>query len=89
MSRRYGSCIEKTAEIAALLVKAPRTAREIADLCDMSVEAAHLYFRALRDEGLVYVAEYLRRCKTGRPAYLYAWQPSVCAMPDAQMPRKK
>lgn len=74
------------AALVALLVKAPRTEREIQILLEWSdyrAPAAHL--KLLRDEGLVYVKSWRRR-RNAKPIATYAWQPSVMECPDAPEP---
>lgn len=79
----------KFAEMVALLVKAPRTAGELAEMLEYrDAGIAEKSLNCLRDEGLVYIKEW-RRVTVGRYLKLkaiYAWQPSICEFTDACVP---
>lgn len=72
-------------ECIALLVKAPRTNAEIMELMGINNrECVPEWMRVLKSEGLVYISGWQKT--KGRAAPVYAWQPSVCANPDAPNP---
>ena len=74
------------AAMVALLVKKPRTEREIQialEWTDYRAPKAHL--QLLRDEGLVYILSWRKR-RNAKPIATYAWQPSVAECTDAPEP---
>lgn len=79
------SSTELFAAMAALLVKKPRTVRELADCMGLrSTTTLYRNLEALRAEGLVYIGEWKYTHKA--VAAVYAWQPSVCCFTDARRP---
>lgn len=79
--------IQRYTEVVALLFKAPRTRKEI--MCHASYanrESLACILRALKGEGLIYTADWQSTAR-GRPVEVFAWQPTVGAMPDALPPK--
>lgn len=73
------------AECCALLVKAPRTVREIAELMEIEDRTrVDDWFAVLKSEGLVHIASWQKTA--GRAAAVYGWQPSICCYDDAPNP---
>lgn len=73
------------AEAAALLIKQPRSAMDIARLMDCKPDTIYKYLGHLKDEGLVYVSGW-QTASNGGIAAIYTWQPAICAMQDAPRP---
>jgi hypothetical protein len=78
--------IARFAEAIALLTKQPRTPLELSTaLGTLNKMTAYKYITALREEGLIYVREWVPGV-SGKPSPRYAMQPSVCAFADAPRP---
>lgn len=80
------SNIERICDLIALIRKQPRTQPEIAALwADESATSTTIsnYLKALRDEGLIYIAAYVRFNKRGRLSAVWTWQPEPHMFPDA------
>lgn len=82
------------ADLAACLVKGPRTIREIATylgtedrLSGRQHQLITNRLRSFRAAGLVYVAEWRGTATALAP--VYAWQPSIAERPDAPRPTKE
>jgi len=74
------------AAMVALLVKKPRTEKELQHELEYSDRrAVDMHLRLLRDEGLVYIQSWRLRRKSTALA-IYAWQPSVAERTDAPEP---
>ncbi len=87
--RQYtGKGLARFAEAVSLLMKAPRTPSDLASaMGTTNSDQPYRYLRPLRDEGAVYIKEWRSPPPGGgRYAPVYAWQPSVCAHPDAPKP---
>lgn len=69
------------AECCALLLKQPRTVREIGDLMDKERGRVGDWIIVLKAEGLIYISGWQKT--NGRDAAVYAWQPSICCYEDA------
>lgn len=61
----------RIADILMLLIKQPRTARELSDLSGMDITTVRRYLAAFTDEGLVKKQESRR----GRIHFIYTWAP--------------
>ena len=85
------SPVTKVIEVVALVVKLPRSRRDICDVLGLSTRngSVDTILRGLRDEGLIYIESWSRRGMVGNWTPVFAWQPSVCALPDAPRPVPK
>lgn len=75
---------EIAAEVAAALMKAPRTMRQLREMVGISERhnpALTRYVEQFRAAGCVYVSGWTRHY-----APIYAWQPSLFALPDVPRP---
>jgi hypothetical protein len=87
-----GKMIRSVTEVVALLMKQPRTMPELIDATGRNSNRGwnrniSLTIKALHGEGLIYVQMYRRQYGVSGPSVaVWAWQPSVCAMEDAQRP---
>jgi len=79
--------MERFAQAVALMVKRSRTADELRDaLGTCQMDQAYDYIHAMRGEGLLYICGWRKTANGGRAAAIYAFQPSVCEMPDEEYP---
>lgn len=68
----------KVSDLLGLLVRAPRTQNELAELTGMDKSTIRRWLRALIDEGLVVTQQISRKGMardTSRPMLLYVWRP--------------
>ena len=72
------------AEAVSLLMKQPRTAKDLAEALGVRRETAYRFLATLKGEGLIYVWRYQR--VRGQVAATFAWQPTVCHHADAVRP---
>lgn len=87
-----GAGLARFAEVVALLVKQPRTVTELSVAMGQQIpnDQPYRYIKALRAEGLLYVKEWRwHYTGCGRPAPVYAWQPTICELPDAAKPSRE
>lgn len=74
MSFRKGQ-LARTADLIALVMKKPRTIRELAELMGVkNHESVRHWIKAFQAEGLVYVTDFPWPAEVGQPAALFAWQ---------------
>lgn len=74
--RKKRSNVENSAEIIALVVKAPRTVQEVHYITGISLDAIRRHFNALKGEGLVQVLRQSRLAQgRGCLAALWTWAP--------------
>lgn len=75
------------AALVALLVKLPRTVKEIQTALGYGDRrSVEMLIHHLRGEGLVYLKEWRQAHRYAKLQPVYAWQPSVCEMPDTPQP---
>jgi hypothetical protein len=80
--------IARIVAAVALLMKQPRTVRELGQALDLyhADDAAH-YIALMHGEGMLYIAQWRQHRSTWTA--VYAWQgEGVCAMPDAPRPAR-
>ena len=82
-----GKGLAKFAEAVSLLMKSPRTPSDLARAMGTTNSAQpYRYIRPLHAEGALYIKDWRPPAVSGRYVPIFAWQPSICAHPDAPKP---
>jgi hypothetical protein len=88
MTTSRGKTLARICDLISLLMKAPRTRREISELWELKAEAditVSRYFDGLHDEGLIHIIEWREPAGgKGMHAAVFAWQTSPFAKPDVE-----
>ena len=80
--------IEKLLDVLALILSAPRTARQLTEITEYKADTIHKYLDKSIDFGLVYIVRYEDPTAPGRrPQPVYATQPSPYELPNAPAPQ--